>query len=376
MPPFKLTPGASSGPTPRFAVGATSKDQDGVVLMLEYLLAGRLPEEEDVLSLLQRVTNVFAEMPTLVDVVVPPGSTLHVVGDIHGQFDELLRILQLCGKPVPDKNMILFNGDFVDRGDRSTEVVLVLFAMVLAYPDCIFLNRGNHETRAMNRVFGFEAEVRTKYTPMAFEAFQEVFRCLPLATVINSSVFVIHGGIPGSDGVKLADIAAIDRKCEPTSGLIMDILWSDPSAESGMHASPRGAGVAFGPDCTARFCDDNGLLCCIRSHEVKQGGFGWQPGGRCLTVFSAANYGGKKNNLGAVCHISPTSAEKVVLADIKCTTFASDRHKTPTTSPKPSLKASPKGQSAFVAPAASHGAALGACGLAQPMFAGATRSRL
>lgn len=355
---------------------STSPSHDGDELVLQNLLDGNLPQQEEMISLLRRVSDVLAARPTLVEVVVPPGATLHVVGDIHGQFEELLRVLKLCGQPAPGKNMILFNGDFVDRGDRSIEVMLVLCAMVLAYPGCVLLNRGNHETRAMNRVFGFESEVRSKYTVEAFEAFQEVFRCLPLATVINKSVFVIHGGLPGTEGVKLADIAALDRKCEPTDGLIMDILWSDPIAKSGRHASPRGAGVAFGPDCTARFCDDNGLACCIRSHEAKQGGFGWQAGGRCLTVFSAANYGGKMNNLGAVCHISPSSADKVELGEISCTTFAADRRSSPKTSPKLAAKPSPSKARPAVRPGTGHVTALGVSGLAQTMFIEASRSRL
>lgn len=47
------------------------------------------------------------------------------------------------------------------------------------------------------------------------ELFAEVFCCLPLAHVINDKVFVVHGGLFSVDGVKLSDIRAIDRFCEP-----------------------------------------------------------------------------------------------------------------------------------------------------------------
>lgn len=49
-------------------------------------------------------------------------------------------------KPPSDNHMIVFNGDFVDRGSWSVEVVLTLFAYKWLYPDRVFLNRGNHET--------------------------------------------------------------------------------------------------------------------------------------------------------------------------------------------------------------------------------------
>lgn len=42
---------------------------------------------------------------------------LTVVGDIHGQLEDLLHILDTCGSPN-DKNFYIFNGDWVDRGNQ------------------------------------------------------------------------------------------------------------------------------------------------------------------------------------------------------------------------------------------------------------------
>jgi len=282
-----------------------------------------LPSLKQVHALVKQATALLAAGPALVDLEVPVGAQLHVVGDIHGQLPELHRVLEICGPPEEGRNLLLFNGDFVDRGPQSVEVMVELLSLLVAHPSSVVLNRGNHETRAMNRHFGFEREVYQKFRSKdLFEAFQDLFSQLPYATVVNKSVLVLHGGLPSSDGVRLADIASLPRGQHQLRGLAHELLWADPSPHPGRHRSPRGASIQlFGPDVAERFCQDNGLLCCIRSHEVAMGGFAMQQGGRCITVFSAANYVGQVGNLGAVCHIRPSMEGSVVQEDLDFSTF-------------------------------------------------------
>ena len=42
----------------------------------------------------------------------------------------------------------------------------------------------------MNQIYGFEGEVKAKYTAQMYELFSEVFEWLPLAQCINSKVLV------------------------------------------------------------------------------------------------------------------------------------------------------------------------------------------
>jgi hypothetical protein len=91
--------------------------------------------------------------------------------------------------------------------------VVTCFASILF--SAMYIARGNHESKSMNKIFGFEGEVRSKLNDKFVKMFAEVFNCLPLAHVINKKVFVVHGGLFSVDGVKLSQIRSINRFCEP-----------------------------------------------------------------------------------------------------------------------------------------------------------------
>ncbi|KAJ0039432.1 hypothetical protein NL108_014254 [Boleophthalmus pectinirostris] len=115
------------------------------------------------------------------------------------------------GMPSMEKPYV-FNGDFVDRGQDSIEILIILFAFLLLYPSDVYLNRGNHEDHIVNLRYGFTKEVLTKYKmhgKRILKLLQKIFSWLPLATVIDQRVLVIHGGI--SDSTDLGIIARVDR---------------------------------------------------------------------------------------------------------------------------------------------------------------------
>lgn len=110
------------------------------------------------------------------------------------------------------KTGYVFNGDFVDRGKKSLEVLLILLSCFLVFPGCVMLNRGNHEDAVMNHRYGFTREVHQKYRKNAdrlLKLIDQVYRHLPLGTLINNKIFVVHGGISESTDLNL--IASVRR---------------------------------------------------------------------------------------------------------------------------------------------------------------------
>nr|XP_042712280.1 serine/threonine-protein phosphatase with EF-hands 2 isoform X3 [Chrysemys picta bellii] len=115
------------------------------------------------------------------------------------------------GLPSPEKSYV-FNGDFVDRGKQSVEILIILFAFLLVYPKEVHLNRGNHEDHMVNLRYGFTKEVMQKYKvhgKKILKMLQNVFCWLPLATLIDQKVLILHGGV--SDMTDLELLAKIQR---------------------------------------------------------------------------------------------------------------------------------------------------------------------
>ena len=264
----------------------------------------------------------FKKLSTMSHIHIGKGEKVTVVGDLHGQLGDLFHILEESGWPSPT-NKYIFNGDFVDRGEQGVEVVCVLLSLFAAMPDCVYMNRGNHEDHAICCVYGFEKEVKEKYDELTFGMFVEIFRHIPLFTIINNEVFVVHGGLFHDVNVSLTDLADIDRtdyaakppvpypECcdglgtadsrkEYLEQLQRDALWSDPNEFEVLSKNSRGSGVVFGPEVTRRFLKNNKLNMIVRSHECVRRGFDQPFSGAfknlLCTVFSASNYCGGHND--------------------------------------------------------------------------------
>jgi len=234
-------------------------------------------------------------------------SKAFVVGDIHGQFYDLISILDTFNLK---RDVLVFLGDYVDRGVFSTETYLYLMLLKAHYPCNIYLLRGNHESEKMTSYFTMKHECISKYSIDIYNRIVESFKHLPLAAIIQKEVYCAHGGIsPHLNAVH--DINKIDRFKEVEyKGLMCDVLWSDPHpnyedcsmAWESNHR--RRCSVFYGYLHVANFLAKNRLKMIVRGHEVQENGYKefkkHQKTPSVMTVFSAPNYCDIYNNKGAI----------------------------------------------------------------------------
>lgn len=145
--------------------------------------------EREIQWLCSTAREVFMEQPVLLDLDTP----IRIIGDIHGQYQDLLRFFERGGFP-PDANY-LFLGDYVDRGKQSLETICLLFAYKIKYPENFFLLRGNHECASISRIYGFYDECKRRYNIKLWKTFTDTFNCLPIAAIVDEKIFCVHGGL-------------------------------------------------------------------------------------------------------------------------------------------------------------------------------------
>lgn len=257
----------------------------------------------EIAAICQAAREVFLGQPTLIELSPP----VKIVGDVHGQYSDLIRLFEMCGFP-PSANY-LFLGDYVDRGKQSLETILLLLCYKIKYPENFFLLRGNHECANVTRglslisaivhsahsgtVYGFYDECKRRCNIKTWKTFIDVFNCLPIAAVVASKIFCVHGGLSPSLH-SMDDIKRIQRPTDvPDYGLLNDLLWSDPSDTAlDWEDNERGVSYCFGKavinDFLVRY--DMDLIC--RAHMVVEDGYEFWNDRTLVTVFSAPNYCG------------------------------------------------------------------------------------
>jgi serine/threonine-protein phosphatase PP1 catalytic subunit len=268
------------------------------------------PVPESVLLWLLQQVRVALSYDSVLVRTTPP---VNIVGDIHGQFKDLVRIFDKIGYPSKEHRYI-FLGDYIDRGKQSIETITLLFCYKLLGHNDIYLLRGNHESVDISRQYGFYDECKRRYSIKLWKAFTDVFNYMPLSAAIGFTsekplMLCMHGGI--SPHLKtLRDIEVIQRPLDvPDTGIVCDLLWSDPDTENsnagkGWAASDRGVSWVFGKNVLNDFLNKNGIDLICRAHQVVEDGYEFFANKRLVTIFSAPKYCGEFDNKGAVMNVT------------------------------------------------------------------------
>ncbi|KAI9301809.1 Metallo-dependent phosphatase-like protein [Cunninghamella echinulata] len=252
-------------------------------------------KQEEIVSICHSAQACFLSQPTLIEL----SPNVKIVGDVHGQYTDLIRLFGMGGYP-PNANY-LFLGDYVDRGKQSLETILLLLCYKLKYPSNFFLLRGNHETDNVSRVYGFYDECKRRINAKIWKTFVDVFNTMPLAALVADKIFCVHGGLSPSLQ-SLDEIRAIQRPCDiPDYGLLNDLLWSDPSDTAiDWEENERGVSYCFGKKIVDEFLAKHDLDLVCRAHMVVEDGYEFFNNRTLVTVFSAPNYCGEFDNFGAI----------------------------------------------------------------------------
>ncbi|CCH40825.1 Serine/threonine-protein phosphatase [Wickerhamomyces ciferrii] len=256
-------------------------------------------KNSEIATICSKAREIFLSQPTLLELSPP----VKIVGDVHGQFGDLIRMFTKCGFP-PAANY-LFLGDYVDRGKQSLETILLLLCYKIKYPENFFLLRGNHECANVTRVYGFYDECKRRSNIKTWKLFIDTFNTLPLAAIVAGKIFCVHGGLSPVLN-SMDEIRNVNRPTDvPDFGLINDLLWSDPTdALNEWEDNERGVSYCFNKVAINKFLQRFGFDLVCRAHMVVEDGYEFFNDRSLVTVFSAPNYCGEFDNWGAVMSVS------------------------------------------------------------------------
>ncbi|CAL2038274.1 unnamed protein product [Caenorhabditis brenneri] len=296
----------------------------------------------EIFSLCELVVELFKKENTLVEIAPP----VRVVGDIHGQYDDLVRLMN-CEDGSQKKSIErekdsgskeefrkatypfamkkwVFLGDYIDRGYSSLECICLVFSLKVVFPKQYILLRGNHETRVINFRYGFRHELlrrnpNKKEAIEMWEKFNEAFAWMPLACKIGTRILCMHGGISPEltslDAIRNIPRPLVDVHQIP---LALDLLWADPD-DFGRPNDPsfvpnrhRGISVCFNAAAVEDACKRLNVSVIVRAHQMMLNGFKFFADRKLCTIFSAPKYMDEVDNSGAFLRVSATGKMSIV----------------------------------------------------------------
>ncbi|MCX6815060.1 MAG: metallophosphoesterase family protein [Candidatus Aenigmarchaeota archaeon] len=225
-------------------------------------------------SLLEEVGKILQNESKLIQ--LPSYGRGIFVGDTHGDLNASEKVIH----GYFDKDtIVVFLGDYVDRGQKSRENMDYLLEKKLENPKNLFLLTGNHDGYKILKWYPqnfwrfLSEEERNSYANVLAE--------LPLA-VSGNGIIALHGGLPDVNLEKIKEI-------EPGSEQWLRITGGDlKDIERGYMEISDSGRPEFGRKYFERVMKKLGKNVLIRSHQP--GARGIMYDNRCLTLFTSHEY--------------------------------------------------------------------------------------
>lgn len=210
-------------------------------------------------------------------ILLPVRGKAVFVGDTHGDLDATQRVIRRFLKPP---YLLIFLGDYVDRGAYSRENLLYLLQIKRKHPKEIFLLAGNHEGYQVKEFY--PADFWNSLPPEEREVFGHLFSKFPLAAISRNGVLALHGALPD-----LSSIEDINR-IEWGSAEWDSILWGDFLECKAERIGDQGGRPQFGRPYFERLMGRYQKKILIRSHQPLAPPVMYDK--RCVTIFTSSAY--------------------------------------------------------------------------------------
>lgn len=247
-----------------------------------------------------------------------------IVGDLHGDLRSLDKAMSMIGinrNGFGTEDVVVFLGDYGDRGHGTLAVWLRLAALKQKFPRQVFLLRGNHEEtvavrltrtdtgKTLNTVWQIPSTSNMEsYLMLAMamngnlENVGMLFNQIPDVALLPGGVMAIHGSLPPrwkkGDGWRGSD----DEKCALTIESLSDLRkaaargtmrWTDctdrDEITDGWSDYGRGCRLFADNQDLAHWRKLLGDFRMIHGHTHPNDGFRWEDGGRVLALNTSAH---------------------------------------------------------------------------------------
>ncbi|MCS6902842.1 MAG: serine/threonine protein phosphatase [Candidatus Bipolaricaulota bacterium] len=225
--------------------------------------------------LLQQASELFTLQGRLIE--LPARGRAVFVGDTHGDYEASQTVIE---RYLDSETVLVFVGDYVDRGPHSLENILFLLEQKLKHPENIFLLQGNHE--GWKYAEFSPADFWQSLSEERRARFAETLAQLPLAASTPNGVLATHAALP--DVQSLTEIDRIEFGDENWRAL----TWGDWQEVPGYYLGDRGSRPQYGEAYFREIMRRLEKRVLIRGHQPHAPRYLF--GARCVTIFTSSAY--------------------------------------------------------------------------------------